>query len=194
MNIKELKSEEVLFESPAKNKLGIPYLTMVDQEFTDGSHYTICRRALKDRITWMLVDFQRAVIGCLSSVKPYTDTKHTDVFDVFGESLDVPDENPLVGIRRGLKEECGFNWDPKNIYIAHVGDFMQCTSMDEVSKFYIVAVSDSLKADRNLEKQEGDHVTVWLNNEQDILEKGSSLVQTGYLHLISKYNFSFRGR
>jgi len=188
-NDKKIVEESVLFESEAKSKSGEPYLKVLNYKYADDTDYTFARRVYKDSVKFVLVDTKKKLIGVLDSVKPIKE-EIAMMYDVFGESLDEPNEERLKGLSRGLIEEAGYN--PETVTYRKVGEFLLSSSMDEVATLYLVDIAKATKTKRALEEGEVDHVTVWLDKESDILNKCSSLVQTAYLHLKTSISFSMK--
>jgi hypothetical protein len=179
-NDKKIVSEEVLFESEAKTKLGVPYLSVINYKYDDDSDYTFARRVNKDSLKFILIDTSKNLVGVLDSVKPLKEDIKAGL-SVFGESLDEPNENRKKALSRGLIEEAGF--EPTSVRVKKVGDFLISSSSDEVATLYIVDVAKAIKTERALEEGEKAHTTIWLSKESDILERCDPLVQTAYLHL-----------
>jgi 8-oxo-dGTP pyrophosphatase MutT (NUDIX family) len=185
-----IKKTITLWESDAKNRLGTPYLKVKRHLLEDGTSYDFAERAGKDSVKFVLVDFRNGLIGALKSPKPIEDMEGNFI-STFSGSLDKDGKALDEILLEEVKEEAGYGLcEDSEIKVLKVGEFLLSSSMNEVAHLYLVDITDAKHLGRELEEQEGNHITVWVDKEEDILNSTSALLQTAYLHL-KKQGFLF---
>ena len=190
---KQVLNTTVDFKSKSVNRNGTPYLTVKTHKLKDGSTYTFAERAGKDSIQFALVDFRNGLIGGLKSVKPISQEElgeGVEMVATFSGSLDKKDKSLEDIVLEEVKEEAGYTVSKDNLIF--IGKFLLSSSSNEVTNLYIVDISDLDGDGRELEDQEVDHSTVWINNEEFLNKCFCANLQLCYYIAKSKYSFMFQ--
>ena len=157
--------EKVVFESPGKNPLGHPYLTV-----KQVGHYMYSERAGVDSVAFILYDKSINKFCAINERKPPLDARFDkEVFltTAFGGSLDseTADETDIVVAE--CREEAGYRVTREDVI--SLGQVMVSTQSNQMAHLFVVLVDKEDVGDTDPENEmEAQATTVWFEEIESI--------------------------
>lgn len=154
-------ASEIVWESPKKNKLGQPFLT-VKQE----GRYYFSERAGIDSVAFILYDRKIDKFCAVNERKPPLDETKEDnkafLVTAFGGSLDEADCTPLEIVIREAKEESGSDITADDIL--SLGSVMVSTQSNQFCHLYLVFVNADKMGDTDPQNEiEAEATLEWFD-------------------------------
>lgn len=179
-------SVKVIAESDLKNKLGQPYIKLLEATTPKGSKYVYSQRAGVDSVKFMLIDRNHKLFGLVQELKPpimgveynqaynisaFGGSMSLDIKKVSGsyQKVSLVRESNISLIAKEVKEETGYYVTPERI--SYKFSKLLGSQSDEVVHGYIIDVTNLTPANRELEDGEESSSVVWLSAE-DVIKYG----------------------
>jgi len=159
-NITNNNKISTMWESPAKNHLGQPFIAVKSW----NNSYYFSERAGTDSVAFVLYDDHTNEIGLVSEFKPPIDKFLTTAF---GGSLDQEGVEPIDIVIQEVREEAGF--EVTRNQIVSLGKVFVSTQSNQFCHLFLVNVNKTKQVELRPENDlEALAEVVWLNTLKDI--------------------------